>query len=265
MPPPTQHNPLSPDKQEILAKAIKGTSLEIEVQQSGLIPSIPAARWKSAISAFITNDPATLKVKQQCITLAPRQECVFIRGESGVGKELLANILHGERIGEFVDVNSTAVSPELFESELFGSVRGSYTGSIADRIGYIAQAKHGTLFLDEIGDMPLHLQCKLLRVIQSREYRMVGASKKFPVECRIVAASHRDIENMILDGDFRLDLYQRLAMFELTVKPLRVRKGDIKLFVQDEQLLEKVSQLKLHGNIRELLNLKLRWEVLGEI
>lgn len=222
-------------------------------------------RWLKACDSFLTTDPDTIKVKLKAFKLAPLDHCVLIRGESGTGKELIAQILHGERKGEFVAVNSTAFTDTLFESELFGHTRGSFTGALADRYGLIKQAANGTLFLDEIGDMPPHLQAKLLRIIQTRKYRMVGSDRELPVECRIVAATHQPIEQLITNGQFRLDLYHRLATIELKIKPLRDRVGDIKLFTTNNELLAEINVSKLTGNVRELLNMKVRWEIFSEL
>ena len=245
----------------------------IALLASGSKPNInELAKFIIAQDAFKTNDPDTIKMKDRAIKLADREESVIIRGESGTGKELVAQMLHGSRTGNFVAVNSTAVTETLFESELFGHVRGSFTGAATDRAGLITYANNGTLFFDEIGDMPLTLQPKILRVLQSRKYRIVGSNSDQQVKCRIIAAPHMNLEALVKQGKFRLDLYQRLACFELHIKPLRERKEDILLHVRDERLLHVLSELWgktgnefLLGNVRELENIIKRWEVLGEI
>jgi len=238
---------------------------------SGIINPWRIAAWKAA-RAFKTNDADTIKVKEQTIKLAPREEPVLILGDSGVGKELLANILHGERRGQLVGVNVCAVSPLLFESELFGHTRGAFTGAERERNGLIKQAEGGTLFLDEVGDMPADLQVKLLRTINNRTFRKVGGNTDEQLLCRIVAATHKDLKAMSkLDPPtFRLDLYQRLSVFELKVKPLREKMDDCKLLVNSvayTRILELVKTVPpekvLPGNVRQLLNLALRIEVLG--
>lgn len=230
-----------------------------------------------ACDEFKTCDPETQKTKQMALKLSPRQECVLVRGESGTGKELIARILHGQRQGSFVAVNTCAVTDTLFESELFGHVRGSFTGADRDRDGLIKQTEgekgeQGTLFLDEIGDMPLHLQPKILRMIQNRTFRRVGSNVDLHVKCRIVAATHRDLRQLITEGKFRLDLYERLNVFTLHLNPLRQRTCDITLLLNSHmQLLEHILKLYkesgktefLSGNVRQLLNLKLRYEVFG--
>jgi transcriptional regulator with PAS, ATPase and Fis domain len=172
-------------------------------------------------------------------------------------------ILHGIRLGQFVAVNTCAVTDTLFESELFGHVRGSFTGADQERKGLIAQASNGTLFLDEIGDLPLQLQPKLLRVIQQRTYRKVGSNVDEEVKCRIIAATHQDLPAMVKRKEFRLDLYERLAVFTLRIKPLRERRQDIKLLWPGYP--PEIDGTELAGNVRELLNMKLRKEVLGTL
>ncbi len=226
--------------------------------------------FREACNAFVTRDEDTKLVKDRAIILSEREEPVLIYGESGTGKELLARIIHGRRPGQFVAVNVCAVAETLFESEIFGHVKGSFTGAHKDRVGLIEEAEGGTLFLDEIGDMPLTLQAKMLRVLQNRAYRMVGTNDDKRVNCRIVAATHRDLRAMINDGKFRLDLFERLQVFRLAIKPLRERFRDLELYVGSKFMGEcpqlwasNRQNLKLSGNVRQLLNLKLRCDVFG--
>lgn len=244
-------------------------NLLTQLQLQGVIDPPHVRYHRNAIKAFKTQDQDTERVKEKAVTLAKHEEPVLILGESGTGKELLARIIHGERHGKFVGVNVCAVTDTLFESELFGHVKGAFTGADRDREGLIKEAEGGTLFLDEIGDMPLLLQAKILRVIQERVYRRVGASSTTPFNCRIVAATHRNIPEMISAKEFRLDLYQRLNVFNLRVRPLRVRQGDIPLYVSPE-FIEALNCMVpdpniriFSGNIRQLLNLERRWTVFG--
>jgi DNA-binding NtrC family response regulator len=199
---------------------------------------------------------------------------VVIRGESGTGKELIARAIHaGSRLaGEpFVPVNCTALPATLLESELFGHVRGAFTGAAADRKGRFAMAGSGTIFLDEIGDTSDEFQAKLLRVLQEGEYFPVGADRSQRTDARVIAATHRDLEAMVSEGTFREDLYYRLRVVEITVPPLRVRMEDVPLLA--EHLVQKacsslgkpphilspeaVDLLRVHswpGNVRELEN-----------
>jgi DNA-binding NtrC family response regulator len=157
---------------------------------------------------------------------------VLIRGETGTGKELIAREIHrlSERAaGPFVPVNTAAIAESLAESELFGHVRGAFTGADANRQGYFEQANGGTIFLDEIGDMPLPAQIKILRSLQERVIQHVGSSRVIPVDVRVISATHQDLERAIAEGHFRSDLYYRIKGIELHVPPLRTRHEDIVL------------------------------------
>ena len=198
---------------------------------------------------------------------------VLILGESGTGKELVARALHAgsARAGkQFVPVNCGAIPGELLESELFGHKKGAFTGAISDRVGRFELAHEGTLFLDEIGDMPLEMQVKLLRVLQERSVDPVGSTKSIPVNVRVVAATHRDLDSHIAKGNFREDLYYRLNVIPIILPALRERKEDIPVLVNhylnqhttrggasvfDGALLEALCEYDWPGNIRELVNL----------
>lgn len=200
---------------------------------------------------------------------------VLIRGESGTGKELVAKAIHAKssrRKHNFVPVNCAAIPDELLESELFGHLKGSFTGAGQNKTGRIQYADNGTLFLDEIGDMKPNLQAKLLRVIQEREFEPVGSLKATPVNTRIVAATHCDLEELVREGLFREDLYYRLSVIPLEVPPLRERTGDIPLLLEEfiekytsrrgrdkivfsSEALEILRQHRWGGNVRELENL----------
>jgi DNA-binding NtrC family response regulator len=208
---------------------------------------------------------------------------VLIFGESGTGKELVARALHYEgprKNKAFIPINCTAIPEQLLESELFGHVKGSFTGAIVDKKGLFEEADGGTLFLDEIGDLSLTLQVKLLRVLQDKEIRAVGGNKSKQINVRIISATHRDLKSLVKDGRFREDLYYRLNVVPIRVPPLRERKEDIPLLV--ETFIEKfsiqngipekkissevmVSLLKYSwpGNVRELENVIERLIVLS--
>ncbi len=207
---------------------------------------------------------------------------VLIHGESGTGKELVARAIHAHssrQLKNFVPVNCAAIPGELLESELFGHRKGAFTGAVQAKIGYIQYADGGTLFLDEIGDMSLPLQAKLLRVVQEKSFVPVGALEPVPVDVRIIAATHRDLEAMTADGRFREDLFYRLCVVPLHLPPLRERKDDIPLlvdkFVQifNRNRLERLRAIEpaalaalceypWPGNVRELENLIQRMVVL---
>lgn len=260
---------LSVTEQVKLYTALQSNAPMLQQAVSGGTIDLSLIKFHFACEAFYTSDPATLKVKEAAIKLAPRQEPVLITGESGTGKELLANILHWQRRGNFVAVNTCAITDSLFESELFGHERGAFTGADRQRNGLIKQTEtergeQGTLFLDEIGDMPLHLQPKLLRMIQNKVYRPVGSNVDETVKCRIIAATHQDLPSLVKQGKFRLDLYERLNVFCLDIPPLRQRPKDLEYFTNNSRInKEWLAKARLSGNIRQLLNLKLRAEVLG--
>ncbi len=194
---------------------------------------------------------------------------VLVTGESGTGKELVARAIHfsGEgRDQPFVAVNCTAFARELLESELFGHVRGAFTGATSDKLGRFQIAGAGTLFLDEIGELPLDLQVKLLRVVQERTFERVGDARPVPLRARIVTATHRDLPQMVRDGTFREDLYYRLRVVELHLPPLRERREDIPALI--DHLLVKVTR-ELHKKIRyvsrEALDLLCRYPWPGNV
>jgi two-component system response regulator PilR (NtrC family) len=200
---------------------------------------------------------------------------VLITGESGTGKELVARALHTEGVrsgGSFVAVNCGAIPDELMESELFGHIKGSFTGAHADKPGLFRQAQGGTLFLDEIGELSLGLQVKLLRALQERKVKPVGASTETEVDVRVVAATNRDLEAEVARGAFRQDLYYRLNVIEVRLPPLRQRREDVPLLVehfvrrfaadQDKELrgldpaaLKRLEEYDFPGNVRELENI----------
>lgn len=206
--------------------------------------------------------------------LSPSNANVLIRGESGTGKELIARAIHNtsnRKHKPFVPINCSAIPKELLESELFGHEKGAFTGAITSYKGRFEIADGGTLFLDEIGDMPHDMQVKLLRVLQERIYQRVGSSKNIKSDVRIIAATHRDLEEMIISGDFREDLYYRLNVYPINVPPLQSRRLDIPLLISElnQQLITKgfsaanltpravlsLMQYNWPGNIRELSNL----------
>jgi two-component system response regulator PilR (NtrC family) len=162
--------------------------------------------------------------------VARSQAPVHIAGESGTGKELVANLIHGSgprRSAPFVPVNCGAIPTELMESELFGHKRGSFTGAVSDKKGLIQSAEGGTLFLDEIADLPLHMQVKLLRVIQEKGVRPVGEQTETPIDVRFLSATHKNLAQLVAEGEFREDLFYRINVIELRVPALRERPEDV--------------------------------------
>lgn len=227
-----------------------------------------------ALNRIITQDPVMLKIKQQIRKVAASDLSVLIYGESGTGKEYVAQALHGNRQGKFIAVNAAAIPSELLEGELFGSKKGSYTGSTMDRIGLVEQAKDGTLFLDEIGDMPLFLQAKLLRVLQERKFRKLGDEKETAINFRLVCAT-----NSTQLYTMRSDLYYRIAGIRFDLPSIHQRPGDIELLVKhflknntelaSDFLMRLQNYMKdgfrLKGNIRQLINLINQYKLLGEL
>lgn len=214
--------------------------------------------------------------------VAASNATVLIQGESGTGKELAARAIHqlSDRQGKnFVPVNCAAIPDDLLESELFGHVKGSFTGAYANRAGRFEMADKGTLFLDEIGDMKANLQVKMLRVLQNREFEPVGASKSQKVDVRIIAATNKNLEELVVTGDFREDLYYRLSVIPITIPPLRERREDIPLLIHtfltrfnadkrhavkgfSREALSILASYEWPGNVRELENLVERLVIL---
>jgi len=207
--------------------------------------------------------------------VARSQAPVYISGESGVGKELVARLIHesGPRSGgPFVPVNCGAIPSELMESELFGHKRGAFTGAVADSKGLVQSSEGGTLFLDEVADLPLHMQVKLLRVIQEKTVRPVGESREIGVDVRILSATHKNLAQLVTQGRFREDLYYRINVIELRVPSLRERPSDIadlaeaivvrlarRLRIEAPKIMpaamQRLEQYAFPGNVRELENI----------
>ncbi len=221
-----------------------------------------------------SKDPRMLEIINRIQQIAPTNAFILLQGESGTGKTQLARLIHSEskRIKEaFVEVNCAAIPESLMESELFGHIKGAFTGASANRLGRFQSANKGTLFLDEVGEIPLHLQAKLLRAIQDQEFEMVGSDKTIKVNVRIIAASNKNLRDMVDSGKFRADLYYRLAVIAITVPTLRERPGDVPVLIKHfcAQLQDRgypgdvqCSQDSMHmmmnypwpGNVRELEN-----------
>jgi DNA-binding NtrC family response regulator len=184
---------------------------------------------------MIASSPAMVEIYKTIAVVAAKDTTVLIQGETGTGKELIARMIHkySPRASQpFIAVDCGAVTPTLIESELFGAVRGAYTGADRDRIGVFEAAHHGTVFLDEIGEIDLPFQLKLLRFLQEREIRPVGSPKSKIVDVRVIAATNRDIQKLVQEEKFRKDLWYRLAVVPIRVPPLRERHGDIPLLAQ---------------------------------
>jgi DNA-binding NtrC family response regulator len=203
-----------------------------------------------SLARLVGRSPRMIEIYKLIGALAHTRTPVLIRGETGTGKEVIARAIHFNSVDAeepFVAVNCTALPPTLLESELFGHVRGSFTGADRDRKGRFELAGSGTIFLDEIGDTTPDFQAKLLRVVQHREYYPVGGDRPRSTHARVIAATHRPIEDLVRQGRFREDLYYRLKVVEINVPPLRERPGDIPLLVR--HLLRKICE-EMHQEVR---------------
>ena len=230
---------------------------------------------------FIGQSDSAQSLRDLLSTIANSNSTVLITGESGTGKELLARSLHEQSMragSNFVPINCAAIPKELLESELFGHRRGSFTGAVSDRLGRFELAHGGTLFLDEIGDMPMDMQVKLLRVLQERTIDPIGSTRQIPVDVRVIAATHRDLDHEITTGKFREDLYYRLNVLPVNTPPLRERVEDVEPlllhFAQkfahvqhgpirfSAEFLASMREYAWPGNVRELSNLVDRFSTL---
>jgi two-component system response regulator HydG len=252
-----------------LERALRHRDLRHEVKR--LRSLLDATR---GMSELLGDSPVMLELKELMARVAESQASVLVTGESGTGKEVVARILHqrGPRAEHpFLALNCAAMPEHLIESELFGHVRGAFTDAKTDKAGLFVQANRGSLFLDEIGDMPLGLQPKLLRVLEERKVRPVGGSKELPIDLRLIAATHRDLEDAIVQGQFREDLYFRLNVIQIALPPLRARGNDVLLIAQSfidsfakqagkavvgltPEAAERLLSYAWPGNVRELRN-----------
>ena len=237
------------------------------------------ARWE-----LLGTTPVMMELRRQIAKVAPTRSRILITGESGTGKELIARAIHRNSSvsnGTFVKVNCAAIPPELIESELFGHERGAFTGAVAKKRGLFEVADGGTIFLDEIGDMALPAQAKVLRVLQTGEFTRVGGEKSMRTDCRVVAATNRDLEEMVKAGTFREDLYFRLNVVPIRSPDLKERPDDIPLLVEsfireccdenglgykpvDDPVLERLKQYEWPGNVRELRNVVERLVIMSD-
>ena len=260
-----------------ITKPIDGKDLIIEIEKAlqfstgGTLPQEDSNNWRRDI---ISKSPAMEELLSRALLVADTDSTVLIRGESGTGKELLAIAIHrasSRKDGAFVPVNCAAIPEALLESELFGHAKGSFTGASKKHFGLFQSAHKGTLFLDEIGDMPQHLQVKLLRVLQEKQVRPVGSTTPVPVDVRIISATHRNLEEAIEYKQFREDLFYRLNVVNLELPPLHERKEDIPVlaeyFVQilsgeNKKLVKRITPESMRilvdaawpGNVRQLYN-----------
>lgn len=243
-----------------------------------------AAIAKTGVEALVGQSAAMQQVRERVTKVASSMAPILVRGESGTGKELVAQALHAHSQraqGPMVAVNCGAIPENLLEAEFFGAKKGSYTGASQDREGFFQAAHGGTLFLDEIGELPLAMQAKLLRAIQERKIRALGAQQEESVDVRIVSATHRDLAADVQSGRFRQDLYYRLNVIEIVIPPLRERREDLPALCEvllqriardsgqaipalSAEALATINLYPLAGNVRELENLLLRSVALSD-
>ena len=261
---------------DFVSKPVSLETLRNLVDKALTLPSSPQLAGDPADTRYqIIGDSAVMEeLKRSIAKFARSQAPVFISGASGTGKELVARQIHlqGSRAGAaFIAVNCGAIPSELMESEFFGHLKGSFTGATSDNEGLFKAANGGTLFLDEIADLPLAMQVKLLRVIQEKSIRAVGAQQEEPIDVRIISASHKDIDAMVADGSFRQDLYSRINVIGITVPTLSERTEDIaqladyliqkhnflnrsNITISDDALAA-LNAYPFPGNVRELENI----------
>jgi len=230
-----------------------------------------AGKEADEASRLLGESPPMQKLREMIDRVSRSQAPIHISGESGTGKELVARLIHESgprKDGPFVPVNCGAIPAELMESEFFGHRKGAFTGAVNDKAGLVQAANSGTLFLDEIADLPLSMQVKLLRVIQEQAVRPVGAAGEQGVDVRILSATHKDLANMVKNGDFREDLYYRIDVIELNVPALRERGEDVlqlaafilerlgsSIEMLDDSARDSLMQYSFPGNVRELENM----------
>lgn len=259
---------------DFISKPIELDTLRKLVSSALNIDSSSGRAGGSVDRDLIGNSPAITELRRQIVKLARSQAPVHIRGESGSGKEVVARLIHnnGPRAaGNFVAVNCGAIPHDLMESELFGHMKGSFTGATQDKPGLFQAAAGGTLFLDEVADLPLAMQVKLLRAIQEKSVRPVGASEEQPTDVRLLSATHKDLAAEIAAGRFRDDLYYRINVIDVKVPSLRERREDLPALAEnilrrisseegnararlDNSALEALADYDFPGNVRELEN-----------
>jgi len=260
-----------------LTSALHQAEVYVESHRSEAVPRRPVELFRSLVGS----SRAVQNVRKMIKQVAESDANVLILGESGTGKEVVARNLHyysARREGPFVPVNCGAIPADLLESELFGHKKGAFTGAISDREGRFEMAKGGTLFLDEIGDMSLQMQVKILRVLQEHTFERIGSNDSITSDVRIVAATHKNLEQAIVEGGFREDLFYRLNVFPIEMPPLRDRVEDIPLLVNElvrriehekrgsvrlsPAAIYALCQYNWPGNVRELANMIERLAIL---
>jgi two-component system response regulator AtoC len=273
------HKPVNVDELDMaIRKAVK--SLEMEKKIDGLLME-PSRHFK--VGDIIGGGKEMREIFKMIGTVSQSQTTVLIQGESGTGKELIAKVIHHNTSPDqpYIAVNCSAIVETLLESELFGHEKGSFTGAIFRKLGKFEQARYGSVFLDEISEMSLNLQAKLLRILQEMEFERVGGKDRIRVHARIIAATNKDLKNLVREGKFRDDLFYRLNIVAITIPPLRERTDDIPVLVDyllakinidlhkriariSDEMMEIFLKYRWPGNVRELENLLVRAAVVAK-
>ena len=258
---------------EYIVKPFDAQRVEQVLERALATPRVDASRGVTAVDGFVGKTPAMQEAFNQIALASASSACVLLQGESGTGKELAARAIHKHSLRAekpFVVINVASLSATLSESELFGHVRGAFTGADQARTGLLVRADGGTLFLDEVADIPLSIQVKLLRAVEHGEVIPVGANDPVKADFRVVSATHQDLLSRVQEGTFRHDLYFRISAFRITLPPLRQRRADIvplsnyflegmstgratRYQISDEACRE-LERRPWHGNVRELRN-----------
>ncbi|MEF8794260.1 sigma-54 interaction domain-containing protein [Thiohalorhabdus sp.] len=274
------HTPAGREHVDVETRPVRDETGEIVLFLELLRP-VRSATPEGTKSALVGSSPAFNHMIELVHRVAPTEAAVLLEGESGTGKELVAKALHEESQraeGPFVPVECSGLTESLFESELFGHEKGAFTGAHYRKMGLVEAARGGTLFLDEVGDIPLPLQVKLLRLLETGTFRAVGSVEVRQTDFRLVCATHQDLSAMVADGRFREDLYYRLATFPIRLPALRERGSDLPVLARrllersaqgqgkalGETTLERLSRYPFPGNIRELRNVLERAAILAD-
>ncbi len=260
--------------EDIIKNEIEKKKLPYKIENGRIVDAL--AGTDLHLNRFITVTESCLKMKQDVIKMAKCPNEVLITGETGTGKELIARAMIGERMGGTIAVNCGGLPEHLIESELFGHVRGAFTGAEGDKQGMCQFAKNGILFLDEIGELPLSVQAKFLRAIQDKCVRRVGANKEEEITCKFVCATNRNLKQMVLDKVFKEDLYARISTLEIDIPPLRERPLDIEPIILNEKdgrkfldaLVasgQRIKDIDVSLNVRSIQRCVVRYNVLGRV
>ena len=265
------HSPHGDEHVDVEARPIMDDAGEPQFFME-IIRNTALASTRPGDRAMVGRSPAFMEMLNLVQRVAPSDVSALLLGESGTGKELVAQAIHDQSArakGNFVPVECSGLTESLFESELFGHEKGAFTGAQYEKIGLVEAAEGGTLFLDEVGDIPLPLQVKLLRLLESGTYRRVGSTQPRHADFRLVCATHQDLEGMVAKGEFRRDLYYRISAFPIVLPSLRERLEDIPLLAETllarlptgqhlslaPETIERLQQYNFPGNVRELRNI----------